>query len=58
MTDFTTPKISVLVPIYNVDQYLKECLDSLISQTFTNFEVICINDGSMSRKTRAVCCRL
>lgn len=41
-----TPAVSVLVPIYNVERYLGECLDSLRGQTFTDFEVICINDGS------------
>lgn len=40
------PAISVLVPIYNVERYLDECLQSLIAQTFVDFEVICINDGS------------
>ena len=40
------PEISVLVPIYNVERYLAECLDSLVAQTFTDFEVILINDGS------------
>lgn len=40
------PAISVLVPIYNVEKYLAECLDSLQAQTFEDFEVICINDGS------------
>lgn len=40
------PKISVIIPIYNVEKYLKRCLDSLISQTFTDWEAICINDGS------------
>lgn len=40
------PTISVLVPIYNVEQYLDECLASLAAQTFDSFEVICINDGS------------
>lgn len=40
------PAISVLVPIYNVEQYLAECLDSLVAQTFRDIEVICINDGS------------
>ena len=39
-------KISVLVPIYNVEKYLPECLDSLISQTLKDIEIICINDGS------------
>lgn len=41
-----TPAVSVLVPIYNVERYLAECLDSLVAQTFTDFEVLCINDGS------------
>ncbi len=39
-------KISVLVPIYNVEEYLPECLDSLIGQTLKELEIICINDGS------------
>ena len=39
-------KISVLVPIYNVEKYLPECLDSLIAQTLKDIEIICINDGS------------
>lgn len=39
--------ISVIVPIYNVESYLEECLDSLIAQTYKNIEFICINDGSM-----------
>lgn len=40
------PLISVLVPIYNVERYLGECLESLKNQTFSNLEIICINDGS------------
>lgn len=40
------PSISVLVPIYNTERYLEKALDSLRDQTFRNFEVICINDGS------------
>lgn len=39
-------KISVIVPVYNVEKYLRECLDSLINQTLTDIEIICINDGS------------
>lgn len=41
-----TPKISVLVPIYNVERYLVQCLDSLAVQTMQDAEFICINDGS------------
>ena len=38
--------ISIIIPIYNVEQYLRECLDSILAQTFHNFEIICVNDGS------------
>lgn len=41
-----TPYISIIVPIYNVERYLKKCLESLISQTLYNVEIICIDDGS------------
>ncbi|MCI8949029.1 MAG: glycosyltransferase [Lachnospiraceae bacterium] len=40
------PRISILVPIYNVEKYLKKCLDSMIQQTFTDIEIICMDDGS------------
>ena len=40
-------KISIIVPIYNVENYLRECLESIKNQTFTNFECIMINDGSI-----------
>ena len=39
-------KISVIVPVYNVEQYLERCVDSIISQTYTNLEIILVNDGS------------
>ncbi|MCR5700015.1 MAG: glycosyltransferase [Candidatus Saccharibacteria bacterium] len=39
-------KVSILVPIYNVEQFLPECLDSLVNQTLKEIEIICINDGS------------
>ena len=40
------PLISVIVPVYNTEKYLDECLNSLIYQTYSNLEFICINDGS------------
>ena len=39
-------KISVLMPIYNAEPFLDECINSVLNQTFTDFEVICVNDGS------------
>lgn len=40
------PKISIIIPCYNVAKYLKECLDSVVNQTLKDIEIICINDGS------------
>ena len=40
------PSISVIMPVYNVELYLKQALDSVLSQSFSDFELICVNDGS------------
>ena len=40
------PEISVIVPVYRVEQYLNECIDSILAQTFTDFELILVDDGS------------
>lgn len=42
-------KFSIVVPIYNVESYLSECLDSILNQTFQNYEIICINDASTDK---------
>ena len=38
--------ISIVVPVYNVENYLRECLESIEKQTYNHFEVIIVNDGS------------
>lgn len=40
------PKFSIIIPVYNVEQYIKKCLDSVINQTYKNYEVIVVNDGT------------
>ena len=40
------PKVSVIVPVYNVEQYLERCLDSIVNQTLEDIEIIIVNDGS------------
>lgn len=44
MTDFT--KISIIVPIYKIERYLRQCIESILAQTFTDFELLLIDDGS------------
>ena len=45
----TTPVISVIVPVYKAERYLNECIDSILAQTFSDFELILVDDGSPDR---------
>lgn len=49
-----TPKISVIVPVYNTEKYLRRCVDSILAQTFTDFELLLIDDGSTD-SSGAIC---
>ena len=40
------PRFSIIVPVYNVEQYLAECVESVLAQTFTEWEMILVDDGS------------
>ncbi|KAJ9727908.1 glycosyltransferase family 2 protein, partial [Campylobacter jejuni] len=46
MINKNIPLVSVIIPIYNVEKYLRECLDSVVNQTLREIEIILINDGS------------
>ena len=41
-----TPAVSIIMPVYNTEKYLRECLDSILNQSLTEIEVLCVNDGS------------
>ena len=47
-----TPKISIVVPVYNTEKYLRQCIDSLTSQTLEDIEIIIVDDGSKEECAR------
>ena len=40
------PKVSIIVPVYNVEKYLRRCIDSLVEQSYLNLEILLVDDGS------------
>ena len=50
----TTPLISIIVPVYNGEQYLNECVDSILQQDYKNIELILINDGSSDKSKEII----
>ena len=47
-------KVSIIVPVYNVEKYLRKCLDSLVNQTLKDIEIICINDGTKDNSVEII----
>lgn len=48
------PKVSIIVPVYNVEKYISTCLDSIINQTFTDFEILVVDDGSPDKSIEII----
>ena len=48
------PKVSIIIPIYNTKKYLKQCLDSVINQTFKDIEIICVDDCGDDNSTKII----
>ena len=42
-------EVSIIVPVYQVEKYIRQCVDSILGQTFTDFELILVDDGSTDR---------
>lgn len=43
------PLVSIVIPVYNVENYLRQCMDCVVNQTYKNLEIVCVNDGSPDR---------
>lgn len=50
----SAPKVSILVPIFNVEKYLRQCLDSVVNQSLKDIEIICIDDGSTDSSPKII----
>ncbi len=48
------PKISVIVPVYNIEEYVSKCIDSILQQTYENIEIICVDDGSTDKSGQII----
>ena len=46
METYQRPLISVIVPVYNTERYIRRCIDSILENTYPNIEIICVDDGS------------
>ena len=51
-TNLSKPKVSIIIPVYNSEKHLKQCLDSILNQTFKDVEIICVDDGSTDNSAK------
>lgn len=54
MSDNTEVKVSVIIPVYNAEKYIQQCLDSIINQTLKEIEIICVDDGSTDESVKII----
>ena len=52
MSNLSSPEISVIIPVYNQELYLEQCLDTVLGQSLRNLEILCIDDGSTDRSAK------
>ena len=48
------PKVSVIVPVYNSEKYISKCIESILNQTYRDFELLIINDGSIDSSEKII----
>lgn len=46
------PKFSIIIPVYNTEKYLQQCVESVLNQTYADFEIILVNDGSTDNSAK------
>ena len=49
------PKVTLIIPVYNSEKYIAKCLDSILKQTYTNYEILIVNDGSRDNSEQIIC---
>lgn len=47
-------KVTIIIPVYNSEKYIGKCLDSILNQTYTNFEILVVNDGSKDNSQKVI----